>query len=288
MIDSAHVRVPATTANLGPGFDALGLALQIYNTTTVIRSDVPPSDAMATAAADSFFDATGISAFGFDWSIAGQVPRSRGLGSSVTVRLGILHGLNVLANTPLDDTTIYKLCAKLEGHPDNAAPAAFGGFTVARHDHSWQRFPVSDSLSFILLIPSFEVETSSARKVLPSSIPFSDAVKSASNAAAITAAFTAQDYPALRGCFGDGLHQPYRAPLVPGLNETIHAAEMAGALGGWLSGSGSTIAACVIGDPAAIATAMSKAYGDHDHKILITQADNEGVRVLSSDDSERA
>ena len=280
MTHSARVRVPATTANLGPGFDALGLALQIYNTTTVIRADAPPKDAMAAAAAARFFEKAKVLPFGFDWTIEGDVPRSRGLGSSVTVRLGILHGLNILAGAPLDETVLYRICAELEGHPDNAAPAAFGGFVVARQDLSWQRFPVRPDLVFVLLIPAFEVETAMARKVMPSTIPFADAVRSASNAAALAAAFASQNYSSLRGCFEDGLHQPYRAALIPGLENVIRAAEQAGALGGWLSGSGSTIASCIEGDPALVIAAMSAAYGASEYYILSASADNIGVHVL--------
>jgi len=270
---------------MGPGFDALGLALELYNTTTVRRSSQIPSDPMAAEAAALFFKTAGVEAFGFDWTIAGDVPRSRGLGSSVTVRLGILHGLNVLSREPLDTVSLYHLCAKLEGHPDNAAPATFGGFTVARHDHTWQQFPVSDALTFVLLIPDFEVQTIAARRVLPTVIPFADAVRSASNAAAIAAGFASQNYLSLHGCFVDGLHQPYRAPLVPGLHAVIAAAETAGAIGGWLSGSGSTIAAFVMGDPQPVMEAMSKAYGTAPHQMQVVRAANQGAHVLSDDDT---
>lgn len=285
MIQSARVRVPATTANLGPGFDALGLALQLYNSTVVRRRSQMPEDPMALAAAVAFFEACNQDAFGFDWAIGGDVPRSRGLGSSVTVRLGILHGLNVLAGSPMDAESIYRLCATLEGHPDNAAPAAFGGFTVARHDQSWQRFAVDEDLQFVLLIPDFEVETPMARKALPESIPFADAVRSASNAAALSAGFASQNYDSLRGCFADGLHQPYRAKLVPGLNAVIEAAEAAGAIGAWLSGSGSTIAACVQGDCMPVIHAMQTAYGTAKSTILAVSADNHGVQILPIDET---
>jgi homoserine kinase len=280
MTDTVRIRVPATTANLGPGFDSLGLALRVYNITTVSRAPDFPSEPMPSAAAGAFFEAAGCEAFGFAWSIRGDVPRSRGMGSSVTVRLGILHGLNVLAGSPLAPDALYRLCSRLEGHPDNAAPAAFGGFTVARQDDSFQRFAVRGNLHFVLLIPDFEVETKNARGVLPTSIPLRDAVLSASNASAISAAFASRNYEALRGCFADGIHQPYRAPLVPGLSDVISAAEQAGALGGWLSGSGSTIACCTQNSPEAVSTAMSKAYGNGAHHLITTQADNQGVRIL--------
>jgi len=282
MAASVRVKVPATSANLGPGFDALGVALRIYNTVTVFPSQTPVAAPMAIEAASAYFAASATPPFLFDWQIKGAVPRSRGLGSSVTVRLGILHGLNALAGSPLGADAIYRLCARLEGHPDNAAPAAFGGFTVARRDASYQRFPIASRLKFILLIPPFEVPTVEARKVLPPSLPFHDAVSSAANAAAIAAAFASGNYEAATGSFTDHLHQPYRAPLIPCLDAVIDAGGKAGALGGWLSGSGSTIACATLRDPGPIAHAMLTASGIPESRIVITTAENRGVRITTT------
>jgi homoserine kinase len=273
-----RTKVPATTANLGPGFDCLGIALRIYNE-VIVRAAPGHPDGMADQAAEAFFTRADIAPFDFDWSVKGQVPRSRGMGSSVTVRLGLLHGLNELADGPLSDVALYQLCCDLEGHPDNAAPAAFGGFTVARKDASFQRYKVSKKLRFVLLVPDFEVETPAARKALPERIPFKDAVVSASNAAAISAAFASGEYENLRGTFTDYLHQPYRLPLIPCLNDVIAAGEKAGAIGGWLSGSGSTIACVTLADPEKVARAMQEASGLKNTEVFITQADNKGVRV---------
>jgi len=280
MISSVRVRVPATSANIGPGFDCLGVALSLANIVTVRREAQAAPDAMADEAAQAFFGASGVAPFAFAWEIAGDVPRSRGLGSSVTVRLGLLHGLNVLAGSPLDAEALYRLCAQLEGHPDNAAPAAFGGFTVARPDGSYQRFAVDERLKFALLIPDYEVRTVDARRVLPTEIPFKDAVRSAANAAAVAAAFASGNYESLRGCFADFLHQPYRAPLVPGLDAVLAAGVEAGAIGGWLSGSGSTMACCTLGNADVVVEAMKRASGLHGAQIVVTVADNHGVAVL--------
>ena len=240
-MNEVTIRVPATTANLGPGYDCLGVALQIYNRVTVARATEPQADAMAAAAAEKFFAASGGTPFPFSWKIAGDVPRSRGLGRSVTVRLGLLHGLNELASRPLSVDRLFALCAELEGHPDNAAPAAFGGFTVAG-GMEVARFTVAPELRFVLLIPDFEVATPAARKVLPAQLDRLAAVQSCVNACRITAAFAAQNYSLLRGAFADQLHQPFREKeLIPFLSKVIAAGVQAGALGGFLSGSGSTI-----------------------------------------------
>lgn len=279
---SARVRVPATSANLGPGFDTLGVALRLSNIVTVRRAASSASDSMADEAAAAFFSACKRRPFPFEWSIRGAVPRSRGLGSSVTVRLGLLYGLNDLAGSPLDNEALYRLCATLEGHPDNAAPAAFGGFTVARSDGSYQRFRVGAKLKFVLLIPDFEVRTADARRVLPKQLPYANAVRSAANAAAIAAAFASADYEALPGCFADYLHQPYRARLIPGFEQVIAAGEKAGALGGWLSGSGSTIACLALGGAEKVARAMKKAFTASTASIQITTADNRGASLLGN------
>jgi len=283
MPSTVRVRVPATSANLGPGFDALGVALQLANVVTVRRLAVTSShDAMAAEAGAAFFKAARQRAFAFGWEIDGDVPRSRGLGSSVTVRLGLLHGLNRLAGAPLDNERLYRLCAELEGHPDNAAPAAFGGFTVARPDGSYQRFRVAPTRRCSLLTPDFEVRTADARRVLPKQIPCPDAVHSAGNAAAVAAAFASRNYAALRDCFADDLHQPYRTSLVPGLDKIIAAGVKAGAVGGWLSGSGSTIACLVLDDAEPVATAMKRASGFKTAVTAVAAPDNRGVVVKES------
>jgi len=126
------VRVPASTSNLGPGYDCLGVALQLYNNVTLVRDKTPRSSypRIVSDAEERFFKQTRGRAFPFSYSIVERIPRCRGLGSSATVRLGILLALNQLSGKPLHRLTLFRLCAELEGHPDNAAPASFGGFTV--------------------------------------------------------------------------------------------------------------------------------------------------------------
>ena len=171
------VRVPASTSNLGPGFDCLGVALRIYNRVTVTsgRSPEQPHPKIVSQAAGRFFKQSRSRIFPFSFSIVEEIPRSRGLGGSATIRLGILHSLNRLSGDPLDQLTLFQLCVDLEGHPDNAAPATFGGFTVVagsrQHGVSpFQRFEVSPRLRFVLLVPELEIRTSKARKLLPSRI----------------------------------------------------------------------------------------------------------------------
>jgi homoserine kinase len=279
MTNQVTIRVPASTSNLGPGFDCLGVALGIYNSMTIGRAkDRQGQPKIVAQAADLFFKRAKRQKFPFSCSAIEKIPRSRGLGSSATIRLGILHGLNELARRPLDRLSIFQLCAELERHPDNAAPSSFGGFTVARGENV-QRFEVSSRLKFVLLIPDFEIQTSAARKILPARVSRTDAVASAGNACAITAAFASRDYENLRGAFTDHLHQPFRARLIPFLPRVVAAAEKAGALGAFLSGSGSTICAVTLRNPGKVAAAMQRATRSTSSKIVITAADNHGVQI---------
>jgi homoserine kinase len=273
-------RVPATSANLGPGYDCLGVALQLYNRVSVARAQVSPEEQpMMADVAEKFFAAAGVTPFPFSCTVTGEVPRSRGLGSSVTVRLGLLHGLNALAGRPLGAVRLFQLCAELEGHPDNAAPGAFGGFTVAGGNEV-ARFEVSPALRFVLLIPDFEVSTPAARRVLPEQLDRVAAVQSCANACRITAAFASKNYALLRGAFTDHLHQPYREKeLIPFLSRVIAAGEEAGALGGFLSGSGSTICCVTLDDAAFVSSAMLAAAGLPGARTIIAAPDNKGVRV---------
>ena len=277
------VRVPASTSNLGPGFDCLGIALRLYNDVTVSRRRGPQAGAMARSAARHFFKRAGLRPFLFSCTVAGEVPQSRGLGSSVTVRLGVLHGLNELAGRPLQRRDLFEICAELEGHPDNSAPACYGGFNVVRALHR-QTFTISAQLHFVLLIPNFEIATDGARRLLPSRLDRLKAVESARNACAITAAFASRDYQALAGAFADEFHQPFRKKLIPFLDDVIAAAESAGALGAFLSGSGSTICGITLRSPEVAAEAMISAANSPRARILITAADNRGARLLHIDD----
>jgi homoserine kinase len=169
----------------------------------------------------------------------------------------------------------------LEGHPDNTAAALHGGFTVVNARRNVvQRFDVSSDLNFVLFIPDFEVATSEARKVLPLTYPRTDIVENLANVALIAAAFASQDYESLHDAFNDRLHEPYREPLVPILRDLVRAGQKAGALGGFLSGSGSTIACLTTQDPKPVADAMRAAAGKAKGTISIVQADNSGARIL--------
>ena len=279
------VRVPGSTSNLGPGFDCLGIALRIHNSVTVTRARSRQSHPrIVLETADRFFKQAGRRAFPFSYSIMEQVPRCRGLGGSATVRLGILLALNRLSGDLLHRLAVFRVCAELEGHPDNAAPSTFGGFSVVgtpqRGVPTVQRFNVSSRVYFVLLVPDVEIQTKSARAILPSKISWISAVENCANACVTTAAFASQHYEKLRGTFSDHLHQPFRSKLIPFLPRVIAAAENAGALGAFLSGSGSTIAAVTLQRPQKIAAVVLGA-ARASARIIITHADNRGAQIFN-------
>ena len=278
------VRVPASTSNLGPGFDCLGIALRLYNNVTISRRRGQPAPPMVRAAAAAFFQRTKREPFLFSFAISGDIPACRGLGSSASMRLGVITGLNELAGRPLQRQAIFETCSKLEGHPDNVAPAAYGGFNIVR-DGQRQAFTVSAQLHFVLLVPNFEIVTDYARRVLPSRVDRLHAVENCRNACAITAAFASREYEKLRGAFVDHLHQPFRKKLIPFLDKVIAAAESNGALGAFLSGSGSTICAVTLRSPDKISRAMLAAAKSDGARTIITAADNRGARLVSTGNS---
>jgi homoserine kinase len=281
------VRVPATAANLGPGFDSLGLALGLFNTVEAWPlapfpspngrgeggeahlidgegADTLPRGAqnlvrrsMAAAAARA-----GVSLPPLGVRQVNAIPLARGLGSSSAAIVGGCVAANELLGRPLSPDDLLSVAAEMEGHPDNVAPALFGGLTVcyaSGQGTSCLRLEPKDPPRAVVAIPDYEVETEKARQALPDAVPRLDAVLNVGHAAAVVAAFASGRYDALRAATEDRLHQPYRAHLVPGMNEAIAAALEAGALGACLSGSGPTIIAFAHERQDAIAEAMEQA-----------------------------
>lgn len=293
------VRVPGSTSNCGAGFDTLGLALQIYNEVTLARS---PLGVLAPAAGGSrlalpmlrqviaaWEQHSGTTLdFGLSFRVEGAVPMARGLGSSVTVLAGALAALNELTGVGLSKHELVGLVASIEGHPDNAAAGVLGGFCVARSDPGTGayvdsvRVAVPADLRFIVCSPSVKVLTKESRGVLPPTLPYFDAVKSINSAAYLTAAFATGDYAKLRHAVSDFMHEPYRLPSIPGGRNAIAAGNAAGALTGWLSGSGSSVL-CVArkADVPAVGRAMAQAFHAEkiDGQVFVLRADNAGLKI---------
>jgi homoserine kinase len=193
---------------------------------------------------------------------------------------------------PITREQILKLLIELEGHPDNAVPSFLGGFAVCAHasdnpadGFAYTRAVVKPELSFVTLVPELRLSTETARGLLPKEVPLRHAVENAQRTARIAAAFCTGDYASLRGMFVDHVHQPFRQVLIPGFANMLAAAREAGALGSFLSGAGSSLMAVTLEKTDAISAAMLDAARQHDlpARVLVLQADNEGVRAWCED-----
>ncbi len=270
------VQVPATTANLGPGFDCLGMALALYNTVALSPHDTTsvqitgagagtlPRDRshLVLQAADTLARQAGRAQQGWHLVQHNEIPLARGLGSSSAAIVGGLVACNELLGLGCTRDELLQVAASLEGHPDNVAPALYGGLTVccpAGNRVDCLSFSPPAHLQVVVAIPEFEVNTEQARRVLPEHVPHADAVFNTSHAVMTFASLISGHLELLGQAMQDRLHQPYRAHLVPGLQQACQAAIEAGAHGAALSGSGPTIVAFVSDNATAVGCAMQDA-----------------------------
>jgi homoserine kinase len=299
VVESVTVRVPASTSNCGPGFDTLSVALSLYNFVQVERrpdgqvevlgdlSDRDGATAMTAELLEAFATAAGLRSIpGCAFQIWGDVPMARGLGSSATVRAGLMAGINRLCGDLLTEEAMIRVVATLENAPDNATAVFRGGFCVSRMDPESGEyadslsFPVADSLSFVVVSPDIHVLTRTAREVLPGKIAFREAVRTVNSAAYLTAVMIAGSYERLGGAVEDFLHEPYRQPLCACVREVIAAGCESGAYCGWISGSGSSLLCVAPTDrSAAVGQAMAKVYGNAGiaAQLFTLVADNDGL-----------
>ena len=264
MPDSVTVRVPATSANLGSGFDSLGLALALTQDVTVsIGAQPGPPGALARLVLDAARSAYRLarveSPEGLSASGKQAIPIGRGLGASAAARAAGIVGANALMGGKLSDDQMLTLGANLEGHADNMAPALFGGLRVVIRDGDGYRHIASllaPGLKVVLFIPDFDMPTSESRKLLPQTLSKEDAVHNIGRAAMLVAALARGDWSLLDVATQDRVHQPARAQLFSAMPEIFAAAKEAGALCAYLSGAGSTIAAFAVEGEERIARAM--------------------------------
>jgi len=272
-----RVRVPATSANLGPGFDALGLALALHNEVIGEEADevavaVEGEGAARLDAGAKNVVARGV-ALGFE--VAGRpfrgarlrcvnrIPLSRGLGSSAAAWVGGLLAANALLGEPIDRDGLLAAATRAEGHPDNVAAALLGGLTVSCADGprvTAVSLPLPAGIDWVVLVPETESSTHEARAVLPDVVPRADAVFNVQRVSLLLAALGAGRADLLDLAMQDRLHQPYRRRLFPWMEEVAAAGRRAGALGCVLSGAGPCLLAAV---PArggqVVAASMAKA-----------------------------
>jgi len=266
---SVTVKVPATSANLGPGFDCLGLALDLWGTVSIAVAEDSPAnqDAVLRMALDSsrrVFAAAKVPPPPLTASYDGVVPMARGLGASAILRVGGLLGANFLLGEPFQRDRLLTFAADLERHADNAAPALFGGLQVAvRPEGSETVLHVGvcppPGLKAVLFIPEFHMPTAKSREVLPAAVTRANAIYNIGRASLLVAALATGELGVLDEATQDKLHQPARAGIFPAMPAIIKAARAAGAHCAYLSGGGSTICALTSEREDSIAEAMAEA-----------------------------
>lgn len=253
------VKVPATSANLGPGFDVAGLAVTLYNTFTFELIDegleitgCPEqfcnADNMTYQAFVEGAKACGLEYQGVRIECSGDVPYTRGLGSSSTCIVAGIVGAYAFKDRYDDRQDILELATQIEGHPDNVAPAIFGGLTVSVMSDgvTTLNIPVKHDYRFVALIPPFTLSTEKSRSVLPQELPRADAIANVSHLALMVASLINGYDEGLKLGFKDRLHQPYRGPLIKGYDEIMKILENdKQILGAYLSGAGPTIMAVI-------------------------------------------
>lgn len=255
------IKTPATTANLGPGFDCLGAALYLYNEFEInvvqnkqklrIETDGVDKELISKnennilyKAIKKIFDITKNDIPSLEIYIKNNIPLKRGLGSSATAYVaGVVVG-NLLCGEPLSENELLNIAFELEGHPDNIVPCMFGGLcisSVVEERIKFIKIPLPNDISVLTIIPQQKISTEDARKILPREISFKDAVKNISNVAMLVSSFITKKYELLKYATKDYLHQPYRKELMPWMNEVFEICLDNKALCCMLSGSGSSI-----------------------------------------------
>lgn len=293
------VKVPATSANLGPGFDTLGMSLDFYNQITVEHNStgleiIISGNGEKELATDEsnlvyyvmsrLFEKVGYTDHNLTIKLDNKIPLARGLGSSAAAIVGGLVAANKLVGDKLSQDELLDLAVEIEGHPDNVAPALLGGVVITTNNgekNVYKKIAVPD-LKVVVAIPDYQLSTKKARQVLPDKVDFDDAIFNISQTALLISGLLSSDYQLISQSLSDKLHQPYRAKLIPGF-EKIKERLKDLALGVMLSGSGPTVIALTVENEVEIGERMVEIFKQHQIKAdyLVTAPTNQGVLIDS-------
>jgi homoserine kinase len=293
------ISVPATSANLGPGFDCLGIALNLRHRVTFTVQQEPGlkitaegedahlisrnEDNLVYLAMKLVYHQLGIEPPGLHIHQQNEIPIASGLGSSSTAILAGLHGANELAGSPLTAEQVLQMATDFEGHPDNVAPASYGGLVLGVQTTDGlivEQIPVP-AMTVLVTLPDFQLLTEAARSVLPKQVSLVDAIFNSSRVGLLIRALETSDYDLLSAAMEDRLHQPYRMPIIPGMTEAMSAVIEAGAAGAALSGAGPSLIALAAGEFEGIQTAAASAFKEAGLNCRQWQltVDNDGVII---------
>jgi len=311
------VKVPATTANIGPGFDCLGMALPIYNTITIEETVLPgtgveinvlsdsdsidqlsldhvPTDenSIVYKAVELLYNSIGQTPSELKINIQSNIPVARGLGSSSAVIVGALIAANELLGRPADEVALLSIACEIEGHPDNITPAIVGGLVISSQEDDgsvvYRKLDWPSDWAITVCVPDFELSTDIARSVLPKEVPMNDAIFNAKRLAMFVEAVHTKDSELMKIALHDRLHQPYRMKLVPGLDKIIdNLRHYDNVLGCVLSGAGSSI--LIISeknDLDKIKNVVKETWSNQNIKceIRTLSVENNGAQIISNED----
>ena len=296
------LKVPATSANLGPGFDCIGLSLKLYNQFTFKENkgsleieivddknkeiEIATTDNLIYKSVKRFQKISGIEINNLKIIENSRIPLARGLGSSASAIAGTLYGLNKIYNFPLNEEKLFEMAISIEGHSDNVIPAFTGGFVISvlkGNKLSYKKISIGNSgLKVILVVPDFQLKTKDLRAVLPEKVDYKDALFNQSRTALLTSIFAEQDWEKLSIAMEDRLHQDYREKLIPGLKSVIKKGYDSGALGVALSGAGPTVLALTKNNAEIIGKKMKAVFADHDvsSSLIISEIDDKGIKNI--------
>lgn len=300
-VESVTVSVPATSANLGPGFDALGLALNLHNTIKLSRAEkgiivevqgegagwLPRNETNTIVkAAQRIFDQVGERPAGLRFSLSNRVPPGSGMGSSAAALVGGAVAANALLDDPLSRDDVLRIAVEMEGHPDNACAAMLGGLVVSSFGDSellYRRVAVP-RLTVAIALPDVHALTEELRALLPKTVPLKDAAANIGRAALVVQALAEADYDLLGAAMRDLLHEPYRKKAIPGYEQAVKAAYEAGAAAVTISGAGPSLIAFGPENHAQIGAAMAHALEEAVGKPARTwtlQVDTHGAQIAT-------
>lgn len=296
------VRVPGSSANMGPGFDSLGLALTLYNYIEAEETDAGleiviedaetkeylPTDEknLVYKAMKYLFEKAGYNPKGLKLTLSSEVPVTRGLGSSSACIIGGLVAANELSGKKFSAREIMSMATKLEGHSDNVCAAYLGGFTVSVFDKDevfYYSHKINGDLKCLVLIPDYAVTTQKARNTLPGYYPKRDVAFNISHASLLVASIVSGNYENLLCAIDDRVHEPYRKIFIDGYQKLYNKLKSYGALGTFISGSGPTLASIIEADDAEFFYEDIKEYTDKAFptwKVVLLDIDNEGAKVI--------
>ena len=293
------IKIPATSANMGAGFDSLGTALTLYNYVWAeeidegLKIEIKDKTAEFLATDEknlvyrsmkTLFDRVGYEPKGMHLVLENNIMITRGLGSSSAGIVGGLIAANEISGAKLSSDELLDVAAEIEGHPDNVAPAILGGMTVNVSDRGkikYVKTEVPQELSFAAFVPEFYLATKKSRSILPKSVSMRDAVYNTGRSTLLMASIMTGKYENIRTAVGDKLHQRYRKRLIPNIDDLFREAYGMGALGVYLSGAGPTVIAIMQGDTQKFETKLNDFLAkkmDNWHLHML-KADNEGAVV---------